>query len=346
MKKFAFLPLFIFAQIILNAQPVITSSIFAPPGQFLVYQSVDTTNLSEGPSGINQTWDYSNVILDGNTDTNFFYLPSNTAYYSFFPSSNLASLETYDPSTVVYFTDNSSFTEFNGGALEDTGDTIVTTYINPQRFIEYPATYNSTMSDPYEIVTSFQLAGNTLYDHTVGTESYLADGYGTFITPAGTCAAGLRFKRRTVEVDTTFINGAIADIIEGYNTHYSWLCQGSTMTFDIVYDTTISIIDGTTYDKQASYTLGISTSIQNINNVIAFNLFPTLSADLINIEISDAKFYNSICIITNSLGEEVFRKELINEKNFQVDINEFRKGNYFVSIKNDLGKSVETFIKL
>ena len=126
----------------LIAQPILTGPNTNPQiGETYKLYDIDVSSFDEGNSGANVTWDFSS--LDTISSSSFTYLnPSTTPYYSSFPNSTVAS-----GATGSYEYNYTSTTEFRREGL--IAGTTIMAYSDPQTFLEYPFTYNSSFVDNF-----------------------------------------------------------------------------------------------------------------------------------------------------------------------------------------------------
>lgn len=264
MKKIL-LSLLVPATISLQAQPTLTSANEATIGTSFTYNYVDPTGVQPGNSGASQTWNFASVTPNGTTSVHNYVSVASTPYAANFPGTNLVQ-QVIDTATVyLYHTTSASSTELNGIAFDAGGTPSIMTYSNSELLRQYPATYNSTSFDTYAGTLTMTLGPVTITIYRTGTYEYLADGYGTLITPAGTFTNTLRGKIRQVFTDSMVYVGVPlpAQVNQNFSTSYFWACTNAPnklYQFYIGYDTLVTA-QGTTPQKSVSYE-GTATAIE------------------------------------------------------------------------------------
>src|SRR5579862_6730007 len=90
MRSYLLILFTFFIVVIAKAQPTITSSSEAVPGDINIYKSAQISGVAIPVTGANLTWDYTGLIDSGSVEVDSFKSPSSTPYASVFLSSNLA----------------------------------------------------------------------------------------------------------------------------------------------------------------------------------------------------------------------------------------------------------------
>lgn len=216
----------------LFSQITLTNANNPVPGNTSKTVTCDTTGITEGNSGANQTWNFSGIIRrDSSVST---WVASNTTPYAAqFPASDIAS--TSDNSDYSYYTSSSSSLLYNGYGSSFQ----VNSYSNPETILQYPFTYSSNFSDTYSSVYNNGIA-NSYLD---GTITSTGDAWGTLVLPNGTFNNALRVKNVTVQRDSTNIGG-FNNVLEFTSTAYSWFVPNKKFpVFDIRYNS--GVVNGT-----------------------------------------------------------------------------------------------------
>lgn len=266
MKKIL-LSLLTLTVISLHAQPTLTSANEATIGTSFTYHYVDPAGVQPGNSGASQTWDFSTATPNGTTRVNNYVSVASTPYAANFPGSNLVQ-QVIDTATIyLYHTTSASSTELNGIAFDAGGTPSIMTYSNSELLRQYPATYNSTSFDTYAGTLTMTLGPITITTYRTGTYEYLADAYGTLITPAGTFTNTLRGKIRQVFTDSMVYVGVPlpAQLSQNFSTSYFWSCANAgnkLFQFYIGYDTLVNA-QGATSQKSVNFQ-GTATSVEEI----------------------------------------------------------------------------------
>jgi hypothetical protein len=232
-------PLFLLALLPLglHAQPVINSCNNVPTeGDYINYFEVicDTTGISPGSGGGNQTWNYSGLTTVSSTlHSQVYHLPSNTPYGSFFPNSNSA-VELVGIGLYVYY-------KMQPNSFESIGyyySPYCEIYSDPELGVECPMHYLGAFADVYG---GYDCSGSVI----TGSKRVQYDGYGTLILPTGTHQNIVRLH----EFDTLIRSG-----LPYYDESYIWYDQsinggllrmsltssGGPSTFSVYYFNVIS----------------------------------------------------------------------------------------------------------
>jgi hypothetical protein len=209
----------------------ITSSNTPVPGDIFIQTDMDPSSVWEGLPGI-QTWDFSSIAPDTNTEVDSFYFksPSSTIFGTEFPESNLAAQRrwTYPPNIADYY----YYFITSPDSLIQTGEArafFELHYDTPVVLMKYPFVYGDSLSAPYN--------GEYIYfsEHRFrwGSNTVKADGKGTLILPAGTFNDVLRVKYIRTEIDS-FEAGFKT---EKLFTEYKWYKDGYKFPlFEILYE--------------------------------------------------------------------------------------------------------------
>lgn len=206
-----FISVFFITIITVQAQISLTSSTNPVPGDISRYINVDTTGISQGNSGSNQTWNFTNLTILDSSDT--YYVSANgTPYASSFSSSNLAS--TYDNgSTYAYYTTSSSSWTFNGIGSQ----VFIMAYSNPATYLTYPFNYGSNQSDNFAAT----YVSNNITWYRTGTINVTGDAWGTINLPFGSFSNSLRIKFIQTIKDSANIGG-FPVVVNTTETSYYW----------------------------------------------------------------------------------------------------------------------------
>lgn len=207
------------------SQLTLTSQYNPVPGDIDSYAICDTANISQGNAGANQTWSFMNLVKVDSSDVHF-VTSSSTPYNGQFTSSNLASSN--DNSSYNYFTTSAANILFNGNG----SPALVVPYSNPQLFMQYPFTYNSSFSDNF--------GGNYLNGGIptirTGTINVSGDAWGTINLPVGSFANALRVKYNIVTKDSS--NPGAPLVVVTNLTSYVWFVPGKKYpVFEVIYTT-------------------------------------------------------------------------------------------------------------
>jgi hypothetical protein len=300
------------------AQPTLTAAgINSVIGESFTFYN--TSYISPGNSGANQTWDLSTMSgTSGGLTTAV--APSSTTNGSSFPNANVA----WSSSTGV------SYLKTSATALQNYGTSssaTVMAYTNPEDFLHFPFTYNNTFSDTW--ATQFLSGGYTFYRG--GTTTVTADGYGTLITPSGTYTSILRVHYVQVYQDSAYLGTPY--IITYNNDEYMWYKDGTHVQIATVYTLTTS--SGGPYTG-GSYVTG-STGIDDLSDLISStNLFPNPASNKVTVSYTLTENQKVDIRLFNTLGQQAELSQITDGiqgvNTTQLDIANLPDGIYFAQI--------------
>ena len=264
-----------------NAQITLTSSCTPVPGDIFYSQGCDTTGVLQGNSGANVQWNFSSLVPDGTPVVANYVDPATTSGSTFFPGTTVAHM--IDSTMAMYYTVTSNAYVFNGIS----GSVFLEQFSDPQTMLEFPFTYNSTFTDPFEAVGS--AFGFPSY-HS-GTSEVTADGYGSLVLPEATYQNVLRIKAIVSSMDSSNIFGQIT-LTYDYNESYNWYADGiREPIFQIVFSSNTSQ-GNTTYSKAVGYRTQ-NTSIPNAAVGEDVIIFPNPASDQTQLKINSATIQNA-----------------------------------------------------
>jgi hypothetical protein len=184
-----------------QAQLLNTTEITPHVGEeYLVHSVGNAVDVQVGQSGLNQTWDLSNVQLDTSVlAVKHVSLPSDVPFASMFPGASLA--------IASYYTDAPA--ELHYDFFCDTGvafsllgykGVLTQTYSNPLTEFQFPFGYNNHINDDF----CFESTGIGPVLHICGANEMHFDGVGDLILPFATYNGVFRMKntRKSWEAST------------------------------------------------------------------------------------------------------------------------------------------------
>lgn len=186
----------------------------------------DTAGVFQGNSGANQSWSFANISSRSVTVSS--WIPStSTPYSAQFPTSNIA--VSTDNSNYGFYSSSNTNLILNGYA----GPGAMIPYTNPEIYLQYPFTYNSSFTDNFS--ASFMIGGIQTY--RTGTVNAVGDAWGTITLPNGTYSNALRVKFTYDTRDSSYY--VIPIVNEIISTSYVWFIAGFKFpVFEISYTTT------------------------------------------------------------------------------------------------------------
>jgi len=307
-------------------------------GDTLELKTVDTTGVVISPGGANQIWNYSDIHILPEIFYERFVQPSSTPYYSQFPNSNVATINTDTPTMYHYYNTTGSDWLLNGYAF--TGFAL--TYSNPLCRMHYPISYGTQYPSTF---TGIRYSGNTTYYYS-GSRYFLGDGYGTLILPAGTYNNVLRVKILYEVFDTTKTGGVVVNTDHIFITEYNWYDEGfkfPILTIDEFSSNQISYLK-MVYLGSRNPTVGIKKNSNKIPNKYSlFQNYPNPFNPKTSIRFDIKKSGYVEIKIFDIAGRliSVLVNEKINAGSYSVgwDASAYPSGVYFKRISVDGGKS-------
>ena len=130
MKSFFFAVFVLFFSSSAFSQMTLNGSYNPVAGNGFLEVNCDTNGISEGNSGANQNWNFSNLVRLDSVNINWVN-SGTTPYAANFPTSNIAEADEQDYYT--YFTTSNSEMLYNGSAGAD----LQIVYNNPQILIQF-----------------------------------------------------------------------------------------------------------------------------------------------------------------------------------------------------------------
>jgi len=301
------------------AQPILTSTGVNPViGDSLIYKIGNWVN--PGNQGVNQTWNLSSITV-ANTINEAVVASSSTPNGSSFPNSNIC-FKYAGINVFSYFKTSSSSWQSYGAF--DQGVTMA--FSNPEDVLHFPFTYNNSYIDTW--ASNFVSSGTAYY--RTGTDSVTADGYGMLITPKGNFSNVLRVHFVQNYQDSADIGGS-PYIITYHNDEYMWYSNGNHSPIALV----TTVITSTNPNPQSAAQYldnAVSTSIEENNFVIGYNIFPNPVADFLNLDIKLIKNNKAEIRVFNSIGAQVLNTRYYNgmegDNNFKINIENLPPGIY------------------
>lgn len=325
MKKLNFI-LFAVIGVMGYAQPSITRAGVDRISVPVTFRADDftATSISAGPAGANMTWNFSAYNAANVTTYTTNACPGQANCFRF-PEANRitkpAQAEVYE---FVSMTDTEA-TRLGTYSGPTVGEG-TSTYTDPLIEYKFPITYQQQFDDTYQ----FNGVSATSNMSESGQVSFVADGYGTVITPVGTFSNVMRVKRMKSATQT--IPGLPPAT---YNLEtYQWISQneGVVLSFTI---NTATFNGSSTTTKVMSYLVpGALSTAETKNKSSDIAVYPNPSADLVTLKSKE----DIKKITVNSLDGKVI---LTAENSRSIDISGLPKGVYILqgTLKNGVSVS-------
>ena len=223
------------------AQPTLQMNVLPNIGDVVTFHEADTTNISEGNAGANQTWNFSGLQpASGVPAVEYYYLaPASTPYASSFPTANYA--VKIDADTAIYGYAKRETNQYSLLGIKN--QYIEQQYPNPDIQLKTPLALNGNFLDDF---TNYTDAGTGIIFYGKGSRKVTYDAYGTLTTPAGTFQNAMRIKSISTQTDSaSFFGSQIINHTE--ITTYDWFAANKPGALVSVYYThtiTETIIPG------------------------------------------------------------------------------------------------------
>lgn len=307
------------------AQPTLNNFANYSIGDSTKYMSCDTTGFNPGTSGVNQTWNFSNLTV---VDSSIHAVIHRNSASNGGQFPNASFVEVFDGNE-IYIENNAS--QYAVGGLSLSG--IIIKYPNTQINYMRPATYQDTLVDTFTSdynAMSFNVKGG-------GVIRTKVDGYGTLILPDSTYTDVLRFKSEFEQVDTIQGLPGPGNLIFIKSHVYIWFDSSHTNALlrvdsvDIkspVQNTTVYTVN---YYKAAQPVVGINslTSDKVIIGCYMGNGILKISADFDRNSIYKVYAYNTI-------GQAVYSSQFKPSGDmYLTDIPDLPSGVYYISLHAD-----------
>ncbi len=277
-------------------------------GDTLKTTDVDTTGLTPGESGINVTWNFSNInILSGTPWEEVYLAPSSTPYSNQFPGANVATKNNNSSPDYHYYQN----TDTDWNMIGCANNNFIKWFTTPYCRFHYPMTYGSLYNSTYK---AHNYSGQATR-YTTGFRNISIDGYGTIILPGITYNNVMRVKDTDESFDTVKVGGNVVSTSHTVITNYRWYRTGYKFpVFEIGY------AESSSMNSLKYVTIGVKNVPVYINRISKtvpdkFELYqnypnPFNPKTIIRFKIKDTRLIT--LKIFNSLGQEV--TTLVNEK--------------------------------
>jgi hypothetical protein len=312
----------------LTAQPVITYNGNAPQIGDTYNFSGDNGSYDPGPSGANQSWDFSNIPATFSSSPTA-VTPESTPFSGEFPEATIAFAQTEDNETFI-FSQISTSAMLNVGlgyAPGDGGNELIIHYTDAVKLLQYPFSFSDSYTDSY--YTAYSLMEGMM-THEWGNITATADAWGSVITPEETYNT-LRIKKERTYTDSVWVAGVFVSANTYTQTDYEWYT--STSHSPVI---SISITnDGTTATYRTDDVTGVGEQQHPDAQV---NIYPNPVTDRLTIQ-SDKKL-KSIRLLSVD-GKMMNDVPVTNPENQQViDFDRYPKGIYFIEVGFNDGETV------
>jgi hypothetical protein len=333
----------------MNAQITINWQDFPGVGTLVINAVDESTPVDPGQPGLNQVWDFSNLVPT-TIDSTYYILPEGAPGYENYPDANVAT--DHNPGSFPNGGYNVNFWNYSGTGIKAIADESLVNvfgtfyfafhieYIPRGSQVTFPFTYGSTSSQDFVMkwITAIRNEGVTTdSSKTVSHVNMdcLADGSGTMILPDGSFPV-LRVRETWSSTDSsyTWTSGAWvyeSDTVSNW-TQYRWYANDiGEVGF---YRPAESRANGFTFFKSETI-VGIEEPL-SADDV---NLYPNPASTWIRIDAKEK--IDKIEIVDNS-----GRMTILSENQSAIDVSKLSRGLYFVRVYTDNSISSKKLFKL
>lgn len=305
--------------IILFSQPTITKDFIGEVsstfGQIVAEQAPDP-----GPAGANVQWNFASIIPNDTVPPVVveFVDPFDTPYQAEFPDANLAETIQNLPLFWSYYKLTDEKYEVLGNAGEIGPSVSLVKYDDPQTIIEFPFTYNSSFSDNFSGQSDFGIGAIQWF---FGSNTTVADGWGTIVLPSGTFTNVLRIKDIQTRTDSTSLANIIT-LNKRTTTTYLWYSAAANNSVAgwnqssgysvtklngvVLGDTTFTDSHPMFYHNQ----IVTSSTKRVFPNMPTVEVFPSIGNSSVNVSFAIDQFEDVECDIFNFNGDRVFSQKV------------------------------------
>jgi len=259
------------------AQPTFNQSDWLAIGDMVSTADCDTAGVQAGPSGANQTWDFSTLVVGSMSPASSIVAPSSTPYPSTYPTADMVYYQDdgFGSEVFTYMDVTSSEATLVGQAIDTNNVNFYQiSYPNTYKIVGFPTTYNTTWNDTYLRNIPLVTTPFLMELRTYGSLDFTADGYGTLILPSGTYTNVLRTKIVHNATDSlVYTPPSIPASLSGTSsyTSYDWYGPDMKSALLSIQFSSNTQNSTTTYDK--SVMIGnVSTGIQDQVNLVFGNM--------------------------------------------------------------------------
>lgn len=332
MKKILLSSLSIVVLLQAHAQITLTANTSTPqPGDDYSYNmtTVDLSNFLQSQSGMNQTWDLSNLDDATTQEYNYNFVPaSGLNYTNLFPNCSVGVSNPNGQIGEVFYETNSTGIR-NAGTYVSGSD--VYEHTEGLHLLKFPLTYNTVYTDSIKGGTALLVSGGMEFERK-GISTLTGDGYGDLILPYGTVHDVLRVK-----IERSYQDFAMGMSLLSYNeisyyfyTNYNRNFIASTNHLSINGIESQSIL---LYQSQSSFN---NFSTEDFTPSTEVSIYPNPAIDQFTVTNFTEGSMVSIFDIRGNNVKTV--------SNSNIDISDLSSGYYMVHITNPSGTQVQKLI--
>lgn len=294
--------------------------------------------LEEGPSGANQIWDFSDVVLPV-TQAASLDNPSNTPFASDYPNADLVGInnEEFIGTSYAFYSFETDGVYTIGFELDGTFS-ISQPYSDPRRDLSSPLSFGDSFAD----VSVFESTTLGLTSDGESDLSLEVDGYGTLITPEGTYGNVLRVRTNETTVVTFDIGIGQPSTTTTILESFAWFVDGYPIPIMIISNQSG---DGNPGDATSRYISGVPLLTTEFNTLEGVSIYPVPSVDFVNLEMGDNTTNQAIVRIFDVKGSIVKEFNQRVEKVTRFDVSDLPSGFYSINIQTEEGMATKHFTK-
>ncbi len=280
MKKLYFLSACLLSASISHAQFSLNANNAPKIGDNHALQQADTTGVTPGSSGNDVTWDYSNLVLLGDSSSYEVIAPSSTPYAADFPNANLAHLD--QAGQYIYYQTSATEYSFHGSVSDDgMGGQLVYAYTDPATYFTFPMAFGATVND--DLAAGYSTQGMVFTRTGSITSEY--DAFGTLITPEGTFNNVARIRIHEDDNDQASVQGFPVTVKTVVIT-YLWLQEDSPAPIMQISYVTVNSSGIVTHAKNVGFRSGTGTvSVNETENTQASSIYPNPTQDKLQVDL-------------------------------------------------------------
>ncbi|MES2515118.1 MAG: T9SS type A sorting domain-containing protein [Bacteroidota bacterium] len=339
----------------LSAQYTITPTQKPDIGDTYSYILLDTANVINGSSGVNQVWNYTNLILPTTPTVNSIYYSDAIAVtnYSWYPGAYMAIIGPDGGFTAFDADPNNYSLNWNKIML---GGGTSTKYADPLTRYHYPLTFGSTLSDSVKFgaFDETPLGYGYIGTHLCrGEHNYTCTGSGTLNLPGGVSMPNT--LKLNMVYSKLFVDSYNGDSTGYEYTEYEEYFNASSK-FPVLsytknekhftYPFTSTITH--TYSKRIQLNnIAVTAVTEFTETFLDVTVYPN-PASIFNVMINNHDLKGNIKFeLHNTLGQVVIldsQKTQISDNHLQINLSGFEPGIYFLSLKNSTGTATKKIL--
>jgi hypothetical protein len=340
------------------AQPVLGNNVFTQIGDIIKLQPAQPNNVSEGPAGANQSWNFSGLIPKPSSAFQLKYLDAAvTPYADSFAFSNMATEYVSEDNVISYGYFNQTGNEiwFLGAAFEEATQILT----QPDLLARTPMKYGDFNTHSYSGV--FHYPGFTGDIYGVKTSKY--DAYGTLKMPGITYSNAIRTRTQETRTDSVSLGSGVYTLETTKEDYYCWFVPGiHSAVMEIRYSTltTKTVIPGIPpqistqpTEKTVTYQLGpVSATHDKPGQTAAFEM-RMMSANpvfdqTVSLSFSTRERLPITLALLSGQGQILEQKQIVLEAGSQIhnlDLMAFPSGVYYLSASGPSGTVSQKLVK-